>query len=145
MGKVDVMKILLDHHANPEAKARFGWTPIFCAVMSDTKDAVQVLLEKRPSTLTEDQDGWPPLHVAACNAKVKVMWVILDADPAALERRTQDRRTPLYFAFHKEVSALWLLEREATIKMFKDEVQSIWPLGVVVWKCFALSRRLAPL
>ena len=120
-GKVDVIKVLVDHHANPEAKVRFRWTPIFYAVMSNNKDAVQFLLQKRHGAFEEDQDGWTPLHLAAENTKLKVMGVILDADPAALERRTRDGRSPLHFASASKDSALWLLEREANINAMTDE------------------------
>ena len=72
VGKVDVMKVLLDHHAYPETKSRFRWTPIFHAVMSDNKNAVQFLLQKRHGALDKDQDGRTPLHLAAENTKLKV-------------------------------------------------------------------------
>ena len=121
VGKVDVMKVLVDHHANTEAKARFRWTPIFYAVMSDNKDSVQFLLQKRHGALDEDQYGWTPLHLAAENTKLKVMGVILDADLTALERQTQDRRTALHFASASKDSALWLLEHEANINARTDE------------------------
>ena len=120
VGKVDVLKVLVDYHADPEAKARFRWTPIFYAVMSDKKDAVHFLLEKCHSNLGVDQDGWTPLHVAAQNAKVKVMEVILDADPVLLEHRTKDGRTPLHFAFAEKNSAVRLLERGANINARTD-------------------------
>lgn len=115
------MKVLVDYHANPEAKARFRWTPIFYAVRSNNRNAVQFLLQKRHCALDKDQDGWTPLHLAAGDTKLKVMRVILDADPAALERRTQDRRTPLHFASVSEKSALWLLDHEADINARTDE------------------------
>ena len=121
MGKVDVMKVLVEYHANPEAKARWRWTPIFYAVMSDNKDAVQFLLQKRHGVLDEDQDGWTPLHLAAEDTKLKVMGVILDADPAALERRSRSGRTPLHLAFASKDSALWLLERKANMNARTDE------------------------
>ena len=115
MGKVEVMKVLVDHHANTGAKARWGWTPIFDAVMANNKDAVHFLLQKRYGVLEEDEDGWTPLHLAAENTRLKVMGVILDADPGALERRTRHGRTPLHLAFASKDSALWLLERGANI------------------------------
>ena len=121
VGKVDVIKVLVDHHANLQAKSRFRWTPIFYAVISDNMDAVQFLLQKSHGTLDEDDEGWTPLHVAAQHAKVKVMGVILDADPALLEHRTHDGRTPLHFAFAEKDSALWLLEREANINAKTDK------------------------
>ena len=121
MGKVDVMKVLVDHNANPEAKARWGWTPIFYAVMSDNKDAVQFLLQMHHGVLEEDQDGWTPLHLAAEDTKLKVMGVILDADPAALERRIRSGRNPLHLAFASKDSALWLLERKANMNAKADE------------------------
>ena len=121
VGNVDVMKLLIDHYAYPENKARFRRTPIFYAVLSDNKDAVRFLLQKRHGELDEDENGWTPLHVAARNTKLKVMGVILNADPAALERRTQGGRTPLHFACASKDSALWLLEREANINARTDE------------------------
>ena len=57
MGKVEVMKFLIDHHADAEAKARGRWTPIFYAVEANNKDAVHVLLQKRYGVLEEDEHG----------------------------------------------------------------------------------------
>ena len=121
VGKVEVMKVLVDHHANPEAKARWRRTPIFSVVKSDNKDPVQFLLQKRHGALDKDQAGWTPLHLAAGNTKLKVVVVILDADPAALERRNRDGRTPLHFASVSKDSALWLLELNANINARTDE------------------------
>lgn len=106
---------------NLEAKARWRWTPIFYAVRSDNKDAVQFLLQKRHGALEEDQDGWTPLHLAAEQTKLEVMGIILEADPAALERRTRDGRSPMHFASASEDSVLWLLRRKANINARTNE------------------------
>ena len=115
-GKVGVIRDLLDAGADPMATSSYHYTPIFHAVLSNSREAVELLLPLCGGALIQKAiDGWTPLHTAAYYGRVKVMEVFVKADLRALEFRTADGRTPLILAYDEEAAMRWLLDHGANV------------------------------
>ena len=93
----DIVKALLNHGANPNARAKYGLTPLHYAA---SPEVATVLMDHGADVMAKDMGGQTPLHYAAerpRDEKGKVAKVLLDrgADVNARDLRGQ---TPLYLA-----------------------------------------------
>ena len=68
-GDVDVMRVLLEHGANPHAAASDGTTPFFMACAHEHLRAMALLRDCRVDMSAPNQDGTSPSLIAAnyCN------------------------------------------------------------------------------
>ena len=92
-GNVEIVRLLLDHGADPEANAEgyMGSKPLHqvsCGKYRSQEDGVrvaQLLLERGADVDTRRNDHWTPLHVASYYGNVEIVHVLLDhgADPEA--------------------------------------------------------------
>ncbi|MBY0353600.1 ankyrin repeat domain-containing protein [Candidatus Babeliales bacterium] len=93
-GHTEMVKILLDAGASPEALTREGLTPLHyaanCAIM-------QLLLDRHVNIEAVDKHGKTPLHCAALRGRVECLQLLLNnnANPNVL---TTLQQTPLHFA-----------------------------------------------
>jgi len=63
---LDVVELLLENEANPNAKDVIGWTPLHWAADAGRTEVVKVLLEYQAHVNVRDDEGETPLFRAAC-------------------------------------------------------------------------------
>ena len=64
-GPADVVRMLLEARANPDAPNKFGLTPLHCAALGGHADVVRTLLEEGANPTATDALGRTPLRLAA--------------------------------------------------------------------------------
>jgi hypothetical protein len=99
-GHVDVVKILLEYRADPNAKAKDGGTPLHWAADRGHVDVARLLLEHRADPNARAIIGGTPLHWAVYKGHVDVVRLLLEhgADPTVKDK---DGKTPLDLAREK--------------------------------------------
>lgn len=75
--RADIVKLLLDNHANIEAKNRFGRTPLICAAGAGKADIVKLLLVNHANLEARDNDGDTPLIWAAASGEADIYTLLL--------------------------------------------------------------------
>jgi hypothetical protein len=78
-----VVRLLLEHGADPNIKNENGRTPLHWAAREDHVEVARLLLEHGADPNIQDKDGLTPLHVAAFYGHVEVVELLLEhgADP----------------------------------------------------------------
>jgi serine/threonine-protein kinase TNNI3K len=99
-GNAERVKELLKKGADPNARDKYGWTPLHKAASRCSVDVVKLLLERKPKRADpniKNKYGTTPLHTAAYEGRVEVVELLLvyGADPTVKDK---DRRTPLDLA-----------------------------------------------
>ncbi|MCC6003801.1 MAG: ankyrin repeat domain-containing protein [Thermofilum sp.] len=128
LGHVDVVRLLLEHGAEVNARNKYGETPLHRAAAYGRADAARLLLEHGADVNARDEYGWTPLHVAALQGRADVARLLLEhgADVNVrttgaivfvedFTKSTYSGVTPLHLAAyggHAEIARL-LLERGA--------------------------------
>jgi ankyrin repeat protein len=60
-GHTDVVRILLVSGANPNARNKYGWTPLMWAAGQGYNDIVRALIASGARPNLQDRNGWTPL------------------------------------------------------------------------------------
>lgn len=112
----DVVRVLLGARADTAAHAGpyHDLTPLTCAAMFGSRDAVAALLDAGVSMAAQDRIPYTPLVVAASSNHAETVALLLDRG-AAIEDRAMKNRTALEWAacFGRVESVLLLLDRGA--------------------------------
>jgi ankyrin repeat protein len=82
-GGSDIVKILLDHGADVNAKTDFGWTALHCALFGNGYaiaycDIAEQLLAHGADVDATNNGGWTALHLAADHKKKDVAELLLE-------------------------------------------------------------------
>ena len=78
-GRLDAMKLLLEHGANIEAKVDIlGFTPLHVTSVRGDLVAIKLLLEKGANIESKDKDGSTPLVLASKHGKLDSMNLLLE-------------------------------------------------------------------
>jgi len=64
-GRIDVVRLLLDHNADVDARDNDGDTPLLCAAVCGQLKVVQILLDRNVEINARSNDGSTPLHIAS--------------------------------------------------------------------------------
>ena len=97
-GGTEVVRVLLEHKANPRATERkYGIEPLHLAASIRDRKAVQMLLNHGAAVDAKDGDGQTPLHWAANEEDAGVVEELL-AHGAAVDAQAKDGSTPLHNA-----------------------------------------------
>jgi len=100
IGDVEEVKKLLEKGANPNARDKYGRTPLHWTAARGRLSAVEFLLEKGADPNAREQKGCTPLHWAAYNGRLSVVKLLLEKG-ADLHAKDKYGRTPLHFAAEK--------------------------------------------
>jgi len=115
-GYIEIIKILLKHHADPNSTDSNGWTPLISACQFNHLNAVQLLLENNADPNLQCSLGNTALHAAARNDNVKILQVLLDHG-SHMDVMNVDGWTPLHRAVYSNRinAAKFLLEKGADV------------------------------
>ena len=96
-GRINVVRLLLEANAKPDAADGQGMTALHHAVKNDRQDIVSALLDAHADVNVGNQDGRRPLHTAAEYDNLEIVKILLDAgaDPNVT---SVNGRTPLHTA-----------------------------------------------
>ena len=100
LARHEIMRILLDHGANPNAKNRQGKDSLNLVSRGEygsEEDGVQVarlLLERGVDVSSSDKEHWTPLHSASFSGKSEIARLLLDHG-AKVDAENDDGETPL--------------------------------------------------
>jgi uncharacterized protein len=78
VGHKDVVKLLLDHSAEVDAKNNEGVTPLYLAAVEGHKDVVKLLLDHGAEVDAKNNEGVTPLYLAAVEGHKDVVKLLLD-------------------------------------------------------------------
>ncbi len=100
--RIDVVRVLLRHHANPDARSSAGETALMTAIEHGEDEIVNALI---------DAGAHVGVHEAAALGQVDELAGLLDASPGLVDSRDTYRyATPLYYAAcRNQVEAIDLL------------------------------------
>uniref|UniRef100_A0A8C2AQW5 Ankyrin-1 n=1 Tax=Cyprinus carpio TaxID=7962 RepID=A0A8C2AQW5_CYPCA len=99
MGHNEMVKLLLEHKANPNSTTTAGHTPLHIASREGHTQTASILLDMNAQLTKMTKKGFTPLHVAAKYGKVDVAVLLLErgANPNAAGKAGL---TPLHVAIH---------------------------------------------
>ena len=145
LARHEIMRILLDHGANPKAKNRQGKDSLNLVSRGEygsEEDGVQVarlLLERGVDVRSSDREHWTPLHSASFSGKSEIARLLLDHG-AKVDAENDDGETPLTLVSRGEYRsqsngvriAQLLLERGADVN---GQPEGDWtPLSLASFK-----------
>uniref|UniRef100_A0A8B9N1Z9 Ankyrin 2 n=1 Tax=Accipiter nisus TaxID=211598 RepID=A0A8B9N1Z9_9AVES len=115
LGKTEIVQLLLQHMAHPDAATTNGYTPLHISAREGQVDVASVLLEAGASHSMSTKKGFTPLHVAAKYGSLEVAKLLLQRR-ASPDSAGKNGLTPLHVAAHydNQKVALLLLEKGAS-------------------------------
>ncbi|KPP58152.1 hypothetical protein Z043_124044, partial [Scleropages formosus] len=115
LGKTDIVQLLLQHLAHPDAATASGHTPLHISAREGQLEAARVLLEAGASHSLFTKKGFAPLHVASKYGSLDVAKVLLQRGAPA-DAAANNGLTALHVAAHynNQAVALLLLEKGAS-------------------------------
>ena len=118
--KLEIMGLLLDHGADPEAKNSNHNTLLHLAACNGQLAAVRLLIEHGAIVDVKNKDGWTPLHEASWRGYVDITRLLLEHG-AIVDVNDQHSWTPLHEASSKgHVDIAQLLLEHGAIVDVKD-------------------------
>lgn len=99
LGRLEVVRWLLDKHVPSNAGNKLGLTPLQAAIRRQWGDCVEVLLAQGADPNLRGEYGITPLHEAAARDNTEVIQRLLDSGASAsLNAHANAQRTPLHWA-----------------------------------------------
>lgn len=121
-GNMEVIKVLLEAKANPNAADRTGRSPVAIAAEKSRSDALKALIAAGGSVELKDQLGGTPISMAAALGNADTVRILLEAGAQA---NVVDRQgmTPLIWAasIGKHETVQLLIDRGADIEV-RDQI-----------------------
>ncbi|CAB1439366.1 unnamed protein product, partial [Pleuronectes platessa] len=99
MGHKEIVKLLLEHKANPNSTTTAGHTPLHITAREGHVQTVRILLDMEAQQTKMTKKGFTPLHVASKYGKVDVAELLLERGANA-NAAGKNGLTPLHVAVH---------------------------------------------
>lgn len=117
-----IVKLLLDHGADANAKCEDGQTPMILAAKSGNHSAAWLLLENDARIDEQDVNGSSALHHAVECSSTSIAWLLIEKG-ANIDLRNKKGETVLYNVVKSgNVSLIWLLvEKGADMNIMNYE------------------------
>lgn len=126
-GRMPIVHLLLDAHANTELSHQRRGTPLMNAVEHRNSEAVEALIAAGANIHTTDSNGLTPLHVAASHGKTKIVQILVE-NGADINGTDLHGLTPLHHAIqgnHSETIKL-LVASGAKINITNAKGESLF-------------------
>lgn len=98
LGERDMVRLLIQRHANVNGRSLSQDTPLHCAVTCRRKNIVENLLAHGADISARNQYGQTPLHRAASSGDPKIMALLLAQEKADPNAQDDMGRSPLHYA-----------------------------------------------
>eukprot|EP00026_Physarum_polycephalum_P005857 Phypoly_transcript_05896.p1 GENE.Phypoly_transcript_05896~~Phypoly_transcript_05896.p1 ORF type:complete len:489 (-),score=75.61 Phypoly_transcript_05896:74-1540(-) len=125
VGRLDIVTLLLEHHANPNLYDDVGYTAAHYAIESDQNDIFEVLIKNPHINVNQIIDGTDPLlHMLVNTGRKEMAQMVVDRG-ADINLHTEDVPSPLCFSLAKggePECARWLLDLGANITFAFDGI-----------------------
>lgn len=111
-------KILLD------ARDKYGWTPLYCAVHHGNSDAVALLLQAGAGLAVANKLGKTPMHEAAAQNRMEIAVQLLAAG-ASVVNVDENKFTPLHeaaFKGYSDIFAYLAAQTKENISLMRDVI-----------------------
>ncbi|XP_038049998.1 ankyrin repeat domain-containing protein 39-like isoform X2 [Patiria miniata] len=110
-GQLEIVRILLQHRANPNCATRSGGvTPLHRAAYSGHLDVVKLLLDRKASPSLRDQDGKCSLHKGAERGHLDICKLLVAADSSLVSLQDNRGRRPVDYVPESNVPLRELLK-----------------------------------
>ncbi|KAJ8131961.1 hypothetical protein O1611_g1666 [Lasiodiplodia mahajangana] len=96
-GYIEIMRLLLQHEANPNFRDEYRFTPLHHAVIGGQVSAAAMLLEFKASPDYSGRYSWTPLHYAASRNMVEMVELLLK-NGAGVDEQTNTNETAIHLS-----------------------------------------------
>lgn len=116
-GQEDIVKLLLEHHADVSIKNRIGWTPLFYASSAGQSEIAEMLIQHGAEVSPRDNRGDTPLCAASLQGRTNIISILLAHGADINTFNNQNGYTPLHWALltGNEPTVALLLEHGANV------------------------------
>ncbi|XP_035658155.1 death-associated protein kinase 1-like [Branchiostoma floridae] len=121
-GNTEIVKLLLQHDADVEARDSYGRTALHVACITGNTEIVKLLLQHDADVEARDNYGWTALHVASMAGNTEIVKLLFQHD-ADVEARDNDGRKPMDVASDKDLRR-FLKDHAAEVSYHKLMEQS---------------------
>jgi ankyrin repeat protein len=122
-GRAEIVRLLLDHQADPMENARWGYPAVMHAAWAKHPEIVKLLLEAGQADRGAPGYGFGiDINNAASEGWLEIVQKHLSLDPLAVHRRGVIGETPLHWAAHNGHAAVCLALLEAGAIIDADEI-----------------------
>eukprot|EP00090_Calanus_glacialis_P034374 TRINITY_DN57688_c0_g1_i1.p1 TRINITY_DN57688_c0_g1~~TRINITY_DN57688_c0_g1_i1.p1 ORF type:complete len:175 (+),score=49.99 TRINITY_DN57688_c0_g1_i1:70-594(+) len=106
-GHVEVVKLLLDHGADPNHLDRSGWSALDRAVWAGRMGVCTVLLERGARVDVRDNINRTPLHATAIQGNLSLAKLLVEHGADRAVRDTRYHQTPAEWARRYHRQGVW--------------------------------------
>ena len=97
LGRVDVVRELINKGGDIEMKDKYGVTPLHLASLNGHLDVVQLLVESKVDIHAKEKGGKTPLYWASCNGQLNAVTLLVE-NKADINAKKNNGETPLHQA-----------------------------------------------
>ncbi len=120
-GYIDVVRLLMDHGADLEAKDAFGRTPLTWTSIYGKIDVVKLLLNRGADIEGKDGYGRTSLSVASSRGRIDVVRLLLDRGADAGSKDNLGRTPLIYASMNHQLDVVRVLVAHGNLEAKNNE------------------------